>query len=145
MNLAQGWLLAHRATSSSYCLKMFLVNGNASKIAKDCFFRLALSHVPATHSQDFRSQAGTSGISICPFPVFFRTTKNQVITTKNQEFSLKQLKIHYSGLCSTASGLCIISLVSNKQNRSEQYVFSSSTTKNSPENADFIPKRNFCN
>ena len=59
MNLAQGWLLAHRATSSSYCLKMFLVNGNASKIAKDCFFRLALSHAPATHSQDFRSQAGT--------------------------------------------------------------------------------------
>ena len=28
---------------------------------------------------------------------------------------------------------------------SEQYVFSSSTTKNSPENADFIQKRNFCN
>ena len=38
MNLAWGWLLAHRATSSSYCLKILLMNGKASKIAKDCFF-----------------------------------------------------------------------------------------------------------
>ena len=42
------------------------------------------------------------GVSICHFPGFSVTTKNQVIKTKNYTFSLKQLKIHYSGLCWTA-------------------------------------------